>query len=76
MKFEVGDLVTCDSYEMDGCCHDCEGTAHYLEFPEFVIESIIISEGLAFHKDCSDGYKIEHLNLHPISRIPLYQALK
>lgn len=68
MKFKVGDVVNCDNYVMDGCCHDCEGTSHYLEFHTFVILEII--EDFAFHKDSEDGYYLADLkHVSPLEQL-------
>jgi len=61
MKFKVGDLVNCDNYEMDGCCHDCEGTSHYLKWDVFTITEI--RGDYAYHDDCQLGYFLPHLLL-------------
>lgn len=62
MKFKIGDGVFVDNnkYEM-GCCHDCDGTEHYLTMPEFTIHTI--EGGYAFAKDEPNGYDLQHLSM-------------
>ena len=71
MKFKVGDVVSCDIYEMDGCCHDCEGTAHYLDYDETFTVSAV-DEYYVYHINCEFGYLIDDVRLIT----PLEKALK
>lgn len=67
---KIGDKVACDIYEMDGCCHDCEGTTHYLEQPVFKIERI---EGnYAYSGSNCSGYRLDHIRV----LTPLEEAMR